>query len=190
MAGSPEAIETGGEIPCHAARPSMSNPPVDPANNAALDEFHDKSRRHELPDWIHRHLDQYEASPEEGRLWDATPFGGRPGTPCLLLVTRGRKTGRRITMPLIYGEDGDRYVIIGSKGGAPEHPLWYLNMQAQTEVDVQIGRERFRAVWRTAQGEERKRLFDMMTAIYPPFPSYQAKTQRELPVIVLERKPR
>lgn len=164
--------------------------PVDPGNNRALNDFHEKAQRHELPSWILEHLEEYEAAPEKAHLWDATPFGGRPGTPCLLLFTRGRKSGRPITMPLIYGTDGDRYVIVGSKGGAPEHPAWYLNMLAQAEVEVQVAQDRFQAVHRTAQGEERARLFEMMTRIYPPFPSYQARTARELPVVVLERKPR
>jgi deazaflavin-dependent oxidoreductase (nitroreductase family) len=166
----------------------MSQTPIDPGNNRALNDFHEKAQRHVLPRWIHEHLEQYEADPEAARLWDATPFGGRPDTPCLLLTTRGRKSGRLITMPLIYGVDGDRHVIVGSKGGAPEHAAWYLNLQADPEVEVQVGRERYRAVARTTQGAERARLFEMMTGVYPPYPSYQARTDREIPVVVLERK--
>jgi deazaflavin-dependent oxidoreductase (nitroreductase family) len=165
----------------------MSDGKIDPGNNAALNDFHEKARRHTLPKWITDHLDQYEAAPEEGHLWDATPFGGHPRTPTLILVTRGRKSGRSLAMPLIYGKDGDRLVIVGSKGGAPEHPAWYLNLQAHPEVELQVARARFTAVGRTVEGDERARLFDMMTAIYPPFPSYQARTPREIPVVVLER---
>jgi deazaflavin-dependent oxidoreductase (nitroreductase family) len=139
------------------------------------------------PQWIVDHLRLYEESPEKGHLWDATAPGGHPDTPTLLLTTTGRKSGKQLTMPLIYGKDGDRYVIVASKGGDPKHPAWYLNLQDNPQVHVQVVRDKFTATARTAKGEERARLWKMMTAIYPPYPSYQQKTDREIPVVVLEK---
>jgi proline iminopeptidase len=107
--------------------------------------------------------------------------------PTLLLTTAGRRSGQPITMPLIYGEVGGKYVVVASKGGAPTHPGWYLNLVAQPAVEVQVRADRFRATARTATGEERARLWQTMAAIYPPYNAYQAKTQREIPVVVLER---
>ena len=113
--------------------------------------------------------------------------GGRMGkAPVLLLTVRGRKTGKQRTTPLLYGRDGDDLVVIASVGGAPKHPAWYLNLQGQ-EADVQIGRERRRVRARDAEGDERERLWAEMVAIYAPYASYQQKTSRRIPVVVLER---
>jgi deazaflavin-dependent oxidoreductase (nitroreductase family) len=142
----------------------------------------------ETPKWIVDHLRQYAESPEKGHLWDGSAAGGHANTPTLLLTTTGRKSGRQLTMPLIYGQDGDRYVVVASKGGDPKHPAWYLNLQDNPQVDVQVVRDTFAAVARTATGEERARLWEMMSKIYPPYPSYQQRTDREIPVVVLERK--
>jgi proline iminopeptidase len=90
-------------------------------------------------------------------------------------------------MPLIYGETEGGYVVIASKGGAATHPGWYLNLVAHPEVEVQVGAERCRAKARTATGAERAALWKKMAAIYPPYNEYQAKTSREIPVVVLER---
>jgi deazaflavin-dependent oxidoreductase (nitroreductase family) len=141
-----------------------------------------------MPQWILDHLEQYRQSPDEAHFWDATFAGGRPRTPTLLLTTVGRKSGKRLTLPLIYGTDGDRHVIVASKGGAPEHPAWYLNLQSNPQVDVQVAARKFQAVARTASGEERRRLWEMMAGIYPPYPDYQKRTDREIPVVVLETK--
>jgi deazaflavin-dependent oxidoreductase (nitroreductase family) len=140
----------------------------------------------EIPDWIKNHLREYTESPATAHFWDATFAGGKPATPCLLLTTTGRKSGKQLTMPLIYGKDGNRHVIVASKGGAPDHPAWYLNLQAKPEVELQVAEKTFRAKARTAAGEERKRLWTMMSQIYPPYPDYQKKTQREIPVVILE----
>lgn len=144
--------------------------------------------RQELPKWIVDHLRRYAESPEKGHLWDGAAVGGYPDTPTLLLTTTGRKSGRQLTMPLIYGKDGDGYVIVASKGGAPRHPAWYLNLHDNPQVTVQVIRDKFPAVARTATGAERERLWKMMSAIYPPYPSYQQRTDREIPVVVLERQ--
>jgi deazaflavin-dependent oxidoreductase (nitroreductase family) len=141
-----------------------------------------------LPQWIGDHLRRYvESDGADGHLWDTTAVGGPGPVPTLLLTTSGRRSGQPITMPLIYGEADGTYVVVASKGGAPTHPGWYLNLVAQPAVEVQVLADRFRAKARTATGEERARLWQTMAAIYPPYNVYQAKTQREIPVVVLER---
>jgi proline iminopeptidase len=143
-----------------------------------------------MPDWIGEHLDQYiKTNGAVGHLHDFTANGGRPNTPNLLLTTTGRKSGKKITLPLIYGTDGDRYLVVASKGGAPEHPAWFLNLQAQPQVEVQVMEKKFHAVARAASGEERARLFQLMANVYPPYIDYQKGTTREIPVVVLERQP-
>ena len=141
-----------------------------------------------LPKWIGEHLRRYvESNGTDGHMWDSTPIGGPGLLPTLLLTTTGRRSGQPIIMPLIYGEAGGKYVIVASKGGAPAHPGWYLNLVAHPTVEVQVGADRFRATARTTTGEERARLWQTMAAIFPPYNAYQATTQREIPVVVLER---
>lgn len=126
------------------------------------------------------HVERYrETDGDEGHDWR--------GTIVLLLTTTGRKSGEPRTMPLIYQPDGDNYVIVASKGGWPNHPLWYLNLVADPSVEVQVKGDRFEARARTAEGEERERLWKLMTATWPQYDEYQAKTDREIPVVVLER---
>jgi deazaflavin-dependent oxidoreductase (nitroreductase family) len=118
--------------------------------------------------------------------------GGRIGSkvgdgPVLLLTTTGRKSGEQRTAPLIYGRDGDAYVIVASKGGAPQHPAWYLNLDAEPQVELQVKDEVFAARARTASGDERGRLWQQMAGIWPAYDDYAKKTDREIPVVVLER---
>lgn len=153
-----------------------------------LIDFREKMSRGVLPEWIIEHLEEYERDPDKGHLWDARPFGGNEKTPCLLLTTRGRKTGRQLTLPLIYGRDADDVVIIGSKGGAAEDPAWMKNIQADPYVGVQVAADRYHAVARVATGAERARLWEMMVGVYPPYRDYQSRTQREIPVVVLTRR--
>ena len=141
----------------------------------------------DLPKWIADHLQRYlETDGADGHLWDSAPVGGPGPIPTLLLTTTGRRSGKPIVMPLIYGEAGGKYVVVASKGGAPTHPGWYLNLAAHRAVEVQILAKRFRATARTASGAERAELWQQMAAIYPPYNDYQAKTDREIPVVVLE----
>lgn len=141
----------------------------------------------DLPKWIADHLQRYlETDGADGHLWDSAPVGGPGPIPTLLLTTTGRRSGKPIVMPLIYGEAGGKYVVVASKGGAPTHPGWYLNLAAHRDVEVQILAKRFRATARTASGAERAELWQQMAAIYPPYDDYQAKTDREIPVVVLE----
>lgn len=140
-----------------------------------------------LTDWMQEHLERYlKTNGAEGHLMDVTAYGGKPDTPTLLLTTTGRKSGKAITLPLIYGKDGANYVVVGSKGGAPAHPAWYLNLTALPKVDVQVMDRKFHAVARTASGTERQRLWQQMADLYPPYNDFQKLTARELPVVVLE----
>lgn len=114
------------------------------------------------------------------------PFAGRD---LLLLTTVGARSGQPRIAPLAYTTDGDRLVVIASKAGAPTHPDWYYNLQAQPLVTVEVGAERFSARASITEGAERERLFAQMAAQLPNFAGYQEKTTRQLPVIVLERLP-
>jgi deazaflavin-dependent oxidoreductase (nitroreductase family) len=111
--------------------------------------------------------------------------GTTRGVATLLLTVRGRKTGKEHTVPLLYGRDGERYVVIASKGGDPKHPAWYLNLR-DAEADVQVGGEHVHVRARDAEGEERERLWAMMVGLYAPYAEYQEKTSRQIPVVVLE----
>ena len=111
----------------------------------------------------------------------------RNGSKILLLTTKGRKTGEPRTSPLIYENDGDRYVIVASKGGAPEHPGWYRNLSKNPDVELQVMDEVFPAQARTAEGEERDRLWKLAAQQWPAYDDYKQKTEREIPVVVLER---
>jgi deazaflavin-dependent oxidoreductase (nitroreductase family) len=114
------------------------------------------------------------------------PFrGGR----LLLLSTTGRHTGKERVHPLAFTRDGDRYVVIASKGGAPTHPEWYLNLVANPQVTVEVGDERFAARASVPEGTERDRLYDAQAKVMPGFAEYQRNTTRRIPVVVLERFP-
>jgi len=142
----------------------------------------------DLPDWIKDHLSRYLATNgEDGYLWDASLGGGTGLVPTLLLTTVGRKSGRVLTLPLIFGRSGADYVVVASKGGAPTHPAWYLNLQANPEVKVQVKAEKFTARAHTADAPERAALWPKMVEIYGPYAQYQAKTDRQIPVVVLKR---
>jgi deazaflavin-dependent oxidoreductase (nitroreductase family) len=141
----------------------------------------------ELPGWIAAHIRLYETDPEKAHYWDSSIGGGTGMIPTLLLTTVGRKSGKPRPLPLIYKQVGDSYVIIASKGGAPAHPSWYLNLVAEPECDVQAGTTRLRARARTASGEERSALWKELAALYPPYDDYQKSAgDREIPVVVLD----
>jgi proline iminopeptidase len=121
-----------------------------------------------------------ETDGETGHEW-------REGSSILLLTTTGRRSGKEITTPLIYDLDGDAPVIVASKGGAPDDPGWFKNLAQTPEVGVQIKGDRFAARARIAEGEERERLWKLMNEVWPHYDEYAAKTDREIPVVVLER---
>jgi deazaflavin-dependent oxidoreductase (nitroreductase family) len=140
-----------------------------------------------LPDWIANHVRLYFEDPDKGHDWDSTPVGGPGVLPALLLFTKGRKSGRQSILPLIYGRAGDALVLIASKGGAPQHPAWYLNLKANPNNEVQVKHDRFPVVARTAEGAERETLWRQMAEIYPPYDDYQVTAgDRQIPVVVLD----
>jgi deazaflavin-dependent oxidoreductase (nitroreductase family) len=138
---------------------------------------------HESPrDWVAEHIRSYVAtSGRDGHLWR--------GVPTLLLITLGRRSGKLRRTALIYGRDGDNYLVVASSGGAPSHPAWYLNLVTHPDVKVQVLADTFPARARTASIEERPALWRTMTAIFPMYDRYQAKTSREIPLVILEPLP-
>jgi deazaflavin-dependent oxidoreductase (nitroreductase family) len=139
----------------------------------------------EVP-WIAEHIELYRRDPEKAHMWDSTSIGGPGILPTLLLTTRGRKSGEPRSLPLIYGALDDSFVVIASKGGMPDHPLWFRNLEAQPECEIQVGPKSATVRARVAEGEERKRLWDQLAEIYPPYLDYQKATERTIPVVVLE----
>ena len=127
------------------------------------------------------HVRRYrETGGQVGHIW-------RNGATILLLTTKGRTSGEERTVPLIYAQDGDRYVIIASKGGAPDHPGWYKNLDKSPDVELQVKDEVFRARARTASGDERAHLWRLANQVWPAYDDYAKRTPREIPVVVLER---
>jgi deazaflavin-dependent oxidoreductase (nitroreductase family) len=152
------------------------------------DVMTESTKAPKLPSWIQDHMARYIATDgADGYLWDASLGGGKGMIATLLLTTTGRKSGKALTLPLIFGQSGAEYVVVASKGGAPAHPAWYLNLQANPEVKVQIKGDKFAARARTANPQERAALWAKMVAIYGPYADYQMKTDREIPIVILKR---
>jgi deazaflavin-dependent oxidoreductase (nitroreductase family) len=127
------------------------------------------------------HIDRYVATDgEDGHDWQ--------GAHTLILTTKGRRSGEPRQFPLIYGRHGDDYLVVASKGGAPKHPSWYLNLNANPDVELQVKGDKIRAHARTATPEERATLWRIMTREWPDYDHYQETTDREIPVVVLERR--
>ena len=127
------------------------------------------------------HVRRYrETGGEVGHVW-------KRGATTLLLTTTGRRTGEPTTTPLIYENADGAYVVVASKGGAPAHPGWYRNLSKNPEVEVQVRDEVFPARARTATGEEREQLWELAARQWPDYDAYQRRTEREIPVVVLER---
>ena len=118
-----------------------------------------------------------ETNGEQGYLWN--------GAPILLLTTTGRKSGEPRTSALIFGRDGDDLLLVASQGGAPTHPNWYHNLSANPDVEVQVQGDVFRATARTANDDEKARLWSIMTDVWPNYDAYQERTDRPIPVVVL-----
>ena len=130
-------------------------------------------------DWVSEHIQRYvETNGEEGHSWN--------GVPTLLLTTKGRKTGKLRRTALIYGRSGSSYVVVASKGGDENHPFWYLNLTENPEVAVRVGAEDFVAIARTADESEKPELWRTMTQIWPAYEEYQSKTDRPIPLVVLD----
>jgi deazaflavin-dependent oxidoreductase (nitroreductase family) len=127
------------------------------------------------------HVRQYEATGGKvGHDWN--------GTSCLILHTKGRKSGKTRKFPLIYGRDGDDYVLVASKGGAPENPGWYENLVANPNAEIQVRDEVIPVVASTGSAEDKKRVWPVMTAQWPDYDKYQAGTPRDIPVVLLRRR--
>jgi deazaflavin-dependent oxidoreductase (nitroreductase family) len=127
------------------------------------------------------HVERYQATDGgEGYIW-------RNGTTILLLHTKGRRTGKDVVSPLIYRDYGEKYLVVASKGGAPEPPDWYRNLVANREVTVQIKGDTFPVTARDASPEEKPAMWRHMTEVWPDYDEYQKKTDREIPVVVLEK---
>ena len=128
------------------------------------------------------HVFLYKAS--GGRL------GGRfKGAPVLLLTTTGRKSGKQRTTPVLFGQDAGRYVIVASVGGAPKHPAWYLNLRDRPDATIRVGSRTLAVHAETVPPEERARLWTLMTQLYRGYDDYQAKTSREIPLVLLTPAP-
>ena len=126
------------------------------------------------------HVDRYRATDgEEGHDWQ--------GTRTLLLTTKGRRSGEPRTTPLIYAPHGDAFTVVASKGGSPAPPAWYLNLSDEPDVEVQVKDDVFRARARTATAEEKPEMWKTMASEWPAYDEYQSNTEREIPVVVLER---
>ena len=141
-----------------------------------------KARRN----WKDEHLNVYlRSGGAEGHIMDVTDIGGHKFTTMLLLKYVGRKSGKTMITPLIYGDIGGEVVIVASKGGADHHPAWYLNIKDSKELSFQIATQAFRGAWREPQGAERAEVWDFMVGIFPPYKQYQASTRREIPLVML-----
>jgi deazaflavin-dependent oxidoreductase (nitroreductase family) len=128
--------------------------------------------------WVASHVRSYlETNGEKGHLYQ--------GWPTLLLTTRGRKSGKLRRTALIYGQDGDRYLLVASNAASPRHPAWYLNLVANPDVTVQVGPDVFTTRARTAEADEKQSLWPVMTEIFPLYDKYQSQTDRELPLVIL-----
>ena len=141
----------------------MTEPDYTPPDLTLLGEDHIRAYR--------------ETGGEVGHLWN--------GAPTLLLTVRGRRTGEPRTVALIYGTDGDDHLVVASMGGAPVHPQWYRNLVAEPRAEVQVRDTHLAVVARTASAEEKPRLWAIMRAVWPNYDTYQARTDRDIPVVVL-----
>jgi len=121
-----------------------------------------------------------ETAGERGHHWH--------GATILLLTSEGRASGESRTTPLIYRTDGDRWVVVASRGGAPTNPSWFENLQANLDAAIQVKGETVPVRATKAEGEERRRLWSLMTEVWPAYDDYQARTDREIPVVVLSRR--
>lgn len=129
------------------------------------------------PEHVRKYL---ETDGEVGYIWN--------GVPTLILTTKGRQSGEERQIPIIFARDGDDVILIASKGGAPNHPAWYLNLTADPHVKLQIKAEKFDAIAQTVdQSPERERLWAEAVKVWPQYDVYQTRTTRKIPVVLLKR---
>jgi deazaflavin-dependent oxidoreductase (nitroreductase family) len=132
------------------------------------------------------HRDTYlRSGGTQGHVMDLREVGGQAFTTHCLIRTHGRKSGRTFITPLIYGDIGGEVVIVASKGGADQHPDWYLNIRANPRVDFQVATQAYRGTWREPEDIERHAIWKFMLEIYPPYLAYQTSTKRRIPVVMM-----
>ena len=138
-------------------------------------------------DWVVEHREMYlQSGGAKGHIQDITVVGGRFfGAHCLVKYT-GRKSGKVFITPLCYGAIGGEVVIVGSKGGADVHPEWVLNIREMAEVEFQVATQAFRATWREPEGAEREKVWAFLVDCHPFYASYQASTERQIPLIMMK----
>jgi deazaflavin-dependent oxidoreductase (nitroreductase family) len=117
---------------------------------------------------------------------DITPVGGHAFTTHCLIKFKGRKSGKVYITPLIYGDIGGEVVIVGSKGGADDHPEWYLNIKDGMDIAFQIATQAFGATWREPQGAERDKIWNFMVDVFPSYANYQKSTDRQIPLVMMK----
>ncbi len=135
---------------------------------------------------ISEHIKLYLTDPAAAHLWDARPVGLDGPVTTLLLTTIGRKSGEPRNVPLLYVDNGDNYLIIGSKGGNVDHPVWFLNLMANPECEIRVGAPPVKARARVLEGDERAAAWKKITDRHHVYAKYQARAEREIPVVALE----
>ena len=138
-------------------------------------------------DFMTEHREAYLSSGgTQGHILDLTPVGGHSFTTHCMIRYTGRKSGKTFITPLIYGDIGGEVVIVASKGGADEHPAWYLNIRDSDHVEFQIATQAFRGTWREPVGAEREKVWRFMVDVFPSYATYQASTQRQIPLVMMK----
>ncbi len=135
---------------------------------------------------IKAHIKQYLTEPEKAHMWDARPVGLPGEVTTLLLTTIGRKSGEPRHVPLLYVDHGPNFLIMGSKGGNTDHPIWFLNLQANPECEIRVSTLHTKAKARVLEGAERAEAWAKVTARHPTYAKYQSRTEREIPLVLLE----
>ena len=136
--------------------------------------------------WLKDHTALYLRDPEQAHDWDASPVGGSGLVPTLLLTTIGRKSGAPRPTPLLYQPTGKGFILVASRGGSDHHPAWFLNLQANPNCEIQVGRFSYTANARILAAEERAAYWEWMVRFWPDYANYQARTEREIPVVMLD----
>lgn len=138
-------------------------------------------------DWVSDHRDMYlRSGGSEGHIMDITAVGGRNFATHCMIKYRGRKSGRIFITPLCYADIGGEVVIVASKGGADQHPEWYLNLKEMPEVEFQVATQAFRGTWREPDGSERQKVWDFITDCHPFYANYQVSTDRIIPLVMMK----
>lgn len=140
-----------------------------------------------MPDWMKDHIQLYLTDPEAAHMFDSSAAGATGKYPTLLLITQGHRSGEQRFVPLVYKKVGDAYAITASNAGAPNHPAWYLNLQAKPECEIKVGKLDLSVRAREAGENERKELWEQLAEVFPGYNEYQKTAgKRVIPVVVLE----